>query len=261
MEFDRSPKVVFDDAAVDYDRYRPGYPDEAIDALIASSAIGMESRLLEVGCGTGQATAPLAARGFEIDAVELGPNLAEVAVGNLARWPRVRVGIGAYEEYEPPEADYDLIYSAQAFHWVDPEVRLKKSARLLKRDGCLALLYNCTPRLGGALAELSDRLERLTGNPIGTPQMARDMDRWRAELAESGLFDSIALYEYPWSRCYGAEEYQGLFRTYSDFRVLSADIRAKAAETIARTIIEAGGTVEREYVCTLIHARKKRMRE
>jgi SAM-dependent methyltransferase len=261
MEFDRSPRVVFDDAALDYDRYRPGYPDEAIAALIDASGLGMESRLLEVGCGTGQATVPLAARGFEIDAVELGPNLAEVAIGNLARWPRVRVEIGAYEEYEPSKADYDLIYSAQAFHWVDPEVRLMKSARLLKRDGCLALLYNSTPRLDGALAELSDRLERLTGNPIGTPQMAHDMDRWRTELAESGLFKDIEFYEYPWSRAYKADEYRGLFRTYSDFRVLSADISAEAAETIVRAIAENGGTVTRDYVCVLFHARKKLMRE
>jgi SAM-dependent methyltransferase len=256
MDFDRSAKVSFDDAAVDYDRYRPGYPDKAIDALMDVSAIGTDSRLLEVGCGTGQATAALAARGLEIDAVELGPRLAEVAIRKLARWPGVRVAIGPYEEYEPPKADYDLIYSAQAFHWVDPAVRLGKSARLLKRDGCLALLYNCTPRLDGALAVLSDRLRELTGSPIGTPQMALDMDRWRAELAESGLFESIALYEFPWSRRYSAEEYQGLFRTYSDFRGLDADIRAKAADTIERTIVEAGGTVEREYLCILIHARK-----
>jgi SAM-dependent methyltransferase len=256
MEFDRSAKVSFDDAAVDYDLYRPGYPDKAIDALVDASEIGPDSRLLEVGCGTGQATAALAARGLEIDAVELGANLAAIAVRKLARWPRVRVATGAYEEYEPPEADYDLIYSAQAFHWVDPAVRLGKTARLLKRDGCLALLYNCTPRLDGALALLSDRLRELTGSPIGTPQMAMDMDRWRAELAESGLFENIALFEYPWSRLYNAEEYEGLFRTYSDFRGLGADTRAKAADAIRRTIAEAGGTVEREYLCVLIHARK-----
>jgi SAM-dependent methyltransferase len=256
MDFDRSAKVVFDNAAVDYDRYRPGYPNEAIAALVHVAAIGRDSRLLEVGCGTGQATAHLAARGLEIDAVELGPRLAEIAIGKLARWPRVRVAIGAYEEYEPPKADYDLIYSAQAFHWVDPSVRLKKSARLLKRAGCLGLLYNCTPRLDGALAVLSDRLRELTGSPIGTPQMALDMDRWRAELAESELFENIALFEFPWSRRYNAEEYQGLFRTYSDFRELGAEIRAKAADAIERTIIEAGGTVERQYICTLISARK-----
>jgi SAM-dependent methyltransferase len=256
MGFDRSAKVTFNDAANDYDRYRPCYPDEAIAAMVDLSEVGQKSRLLEVGCGTGQATGPLAARGFEIDAVELGPNLAAIAIKNLERWPRVRVTVGAYEDYEPLGGDYDLVYSAQAFHWVDPGVRLQKSARLLRQKGCLALLYNCTPRLDGALAVLSDRLQRLTGTPVGTPQMARDMDRWKTELSESGLFEEIALHEYSWSRSYSAEAYQGLFRTYSDFKELSADLRAKAAETIEQTVDEAGGTVTREYVCTLIHARK-----
>lgn len=256
MEFDRSAKVVFNDAAIDYDKYRPSYPDEAITAMVDLSEVGPKSRLLEVGCGTGQATEPLAARGFEIDAVELGPNLAAVAINKLARWPRVHITVNAYEDYEPQVGAYNLIYSAQAFHWVDPSVRLQKSARLLRQNGYLALLYNCTPQLDGTLAVLSDRLQRLTGIPVGTPQMHQDMDRWQTELSESGLFSDIVLYEYPWSSSYSAEAYQGLFRTYSDFRGLSADLRAETAKTIERTIYEAGGTVTREYVCTLIHARK-----
>jgi SAM-dependent methyltransferase len=256
MELDRSARVAFNDVANDYDRYRPGYHDEAITAMVTLSDVGPKSRLLEVGCGTGQATRPLAARGFEIDAVELGPELAALAAMNLAHWPRVRVTVGAYEDYEPPTGGYDLIYSAQAFHWVDPSVRLQKTARLLRRRGCLALLYNCTPRVDGTLAVLSERLQKLDGNPIGTPQMSRDMDRWRNELSESGLFSAIALHEHPWSLTYSAEDYQGLYRTYSDCHGLSADLRARAAETIKRTIDEAGGTLKREYVCILIHARK-----
>ena len=256
MEFDRSARVVFNDAAVDYDRYRPCYPDEAIAAMLNLSDVGLNSRLLEVGCGTGQATASVASRGLEIDAVELGPNLAAVAIKKLAPWPRVHITIGSYEDYEPLITDYDLIYSAQAFHWVDPCVRLRKSARLLRQKGCLALLYNSTPRLDGALAVLSERLQKLTGSPVGTPQMARDMDRWQTELSESGLFGNITVYMHPWSITYSAEAYQGLFRTYSDFRELSAELRAKAAETIERTVDEAGGTVTRDYVCALIHARK-----
>jgi hypothetical protein len=49
MEFGRSPKAAFDDAALDFDRYRPGYPCEAIAALIDLSGLGAGSRLLEAG--------------------------------------------------------------------------------------------------------------------------------------------------------------------------------------------------------------------
>jgi SAM-dependent methyltransferase len=256
MAFDRSQKNAFNDAASDYDSYRPHYPDEAIAKLVDLSELRPNSRLLEVGCGTGQATLPLAKLGYQIDAVELGHNLAAVAIKKLVQWPRVHITVGSYEEYASPEAVYDLVYSAQAFHWVDPNVRLLKTARLLRPRGCLALLYNCTPQLDGSLAILSDRLQNLTGIPVGTPQMDIDMERWRNELTESKLYSSVTLSQFPWNSTYSSEAYQGLYRTYSDFRRLSTDLRAKTAEVIARTIDEAGGTITRNYVCTLIHARR-----
>jgi SAM-dependent methyltransferase len=256
VELDRSAKVVFDRAAVDYDRYRPGYPEAAVGSMVDLSALAPRSRLLEVGCGTGQATLPLAARGFHIDAIELGTNLAAIATDKCARWPRVHVTVGAFESFELPAGSYDLVYSAQAFHWIDPKVRLEKSARFLKEGGSLALLYNCTPRLDGTLAVLSDRLQTLTGAPVGTPQTPLDMHRWQMELTESRLFQEVRLLEYPWSCIYNAEEYKGLFRTYSDFRGLSGDLQGEVAETIERTLEESGGTVTRQYVCTLLHARK-----
>jgi SAM-dependent methyltransferase len=256
MEFDRSAKVEFNDVANDYDRYRPNYPDKAIADMVGLSEIGPKSRLMEVGCGTGQATVSLAAQGLEIDAVELGSNLAAIAIKNLSKWPRVRVSVGSYEDYKPVSGDYDLIYSAQAFHWVDPGVRLQKSASLLKQKGCLALLRNFTPRLEGTIAVLSERLQKLTGNPIGTPYMPQEINNWHTEISASGLFDNITIKEYTWSNTYTADEYKGLERTYSGYKDLNVDLRTKTAETIKRTIDDAGGTVTREYVCVLIHARK-----
>lgn len=256
MDFDRSAKVLFEQAAVDYDRFRPGYPEAALVSLVDLSLVGMASRLLEVGCGTGQATIPLASKGFQIDAVELGPNLAAIAAEKCSAWPRARISVGPFESFSAPASSYDLIYSAQAFHWIDPNVRLEKSASLLKQGGSLALLYNTTPHLDGALKVLSERLFEITGIAIGTPQTPTDIGRWEREFAEVGLFQGIRRLDYPWRCTYNAEEYAGLFRTYSDFRSLSEDLQGEAAQTIRRTVEENGGTVTRQYVCTLIHARK-----
>jgi SAM-dependent methyltransferase len=256
MQFDRSPKVTFDAAAEDYDSFRPSYPSEAVHAMVSLSALQPDSRLLEVGCGTGQATVLLAKLGYRIDAIELGAHLAAIAAENCAQWPRVRINIGTFEAYEPPCRDYRLVYSAQAFHWIDPDIRLKKTAGLLKPGGSLCLLYNTTPKVDGALAVLSDKLQELTGNPIGSPQQtAADMARWREELSNSGLYNDVHVSDYPWDCRYGVREYQGLFRTYSDFRTLTEDLQRKTAEVIAKTIEENGGSVVRRYVCKLIHAK------
>ena len=65
-------RVTFDRAAELYDRARPVAPPEVFDDLVSLCGLEPGSRLLEIGCGTGQATLPLAERGFAVTAIELG---------------------------------------------------------------------------------------------------------------------------------------------------------------------------------------------
>jgi 16S rRNA A1518/A1519 N6-dimethyltransferase RsmA/KsgA/DIM1 with predicted DNA glycosylase/AP lyase activity len=76
-------RATFDGAALLYDEVRPGYPEELFDDVVSLSGIPAGGRILEVGCGTGQATVPFARRGYRILCVELGENLAAVARKNL----------------------------------------------------------------------------------------------------------------------------------------------------------------------------------
>ncbi|MHB8340253.1 MAG: class I SAM-dependent methyltransferase [Mycobacteriales bacterium] len=73
-------------------------------------------RLLEVGCGTGQATAALVRRGFRITCFELGGALAEVARRNLAPFADVRILHAAFEDRNPgPAPVFDLVFAATAW--------------------------------------------------------------------------------------------------------------------------------------------------
>ncbi|MBA3794479.1 MAG: methyltransferase domain-containing protein, partial [Rubrobacter sp.] len=78
-------RSTFDGAAPLYDEVRPGYPEALFDDVASLSVIPSRGRILEIGCGTGQATVPLARRGYEILCVELGENLAAVARRRGAR--------------------------------------------------------------------------------------------------------------------------------------------------------------------------------
>src|ERR1700692_1794936 len=64
---------VFDEIAEDYDRHRPTYPDVLVDR--ACEGIGPGAAVLELGCGTGQLTRTLLARGLRVTAVEPGQQL------------------------------------------------------------------------------------------------------------------------------------------------------------------------------------------
>ncbi len=74
----RERRATFDRAAELYERARPGYPDELIDDVVALAGLRPRSRVVEIGCGTGKATLPLAEGGLRITCVELGASLAAI---------------------------------------------------------------------------------------------------------------------------------------------------------------------------------------
>jgi cyclopropane fatty-acyl-phospholipid synthase-like methyltransferase len=84
-------------------------------------------RILEIGCGAGQATVPFARRGYRILCVELGENLAAVARRRLAAYPQVEVRTGAFEDWPEERSAFDLTVSAEAFHWLDQTSAYERS--------------------------------------------------------------------------------------------------------------------------------------
>lgn len=115
-------KRSFDATAELYDRIRPGYPDSLFDDLVALSGLPAGGTILDVGCGTGQATLPMARRGYRILALDLGANMVAVARRKLAAFP-VDVLQGSFEQVVLEPAGFDLLISATAWHWIDPAER------------------------------------------------------------------------------------------------------------------------------------------
>src|SRR2546426_752728 len=99
---------TFDEVAVLYHEARPGYPEALFEDVVALSAIRPGGRVLEMGPGTGQATVPLARRGYSILGIELGETLAAAARRNLADFPRVAILTAGFEDWSVEEAAFDL---------------------------------------------------------------------------------------------------------------------------------------------------------
>ena len=96
--------------------------------------------MLEVGCGTGKLTELLAARGLVVDAVDPGPNMIRAAERRVGDRGGVTFHVGRFEDIDLPEGAFAALFSATAFHWVDPSVGWRKSASHLRPGGVLALL-------------------------------------------------------------------------------------------------------------------------
>jgi len=248
--------ALFDDSALDYDRYRPAYPDEAINDIVSLSSIGRTSRLLEIGCGTGKATAQFAKRGFAIDCVDPGRNLIRFARKKCRKWRKISFTVDTFENVELRPHSYDLVFSAHAFHWVRPTVRLKKANTMLSHNGSLALFYNYPGRPRGKLHErLSVVIKKESRGKLTLWNYEEEVKRWAEEIRRCRLFTHLKVRTYKWIQRYTAEEYVGLFSTYSDFLSLPVSLQRRVAEGIHHEISENGGYISRPYDCVLIHAR------
>jgi SAM-dependent methyltransferase len=149
-------RVLFDEVPELYAATRSGYPREIVDAVVRTAGLAPGSAVLEVGCGTGQLTASLAGRGFELTALDIGPSLVAAARRALGA-PEVTFVVSSFEDFAAPAGSFDLIVCATAFHWIDPEVRFSQAARLLRPGGWLALLgtgERYDDPLGAALRQL-----------------------------------------------------------------------------------------------------------
>ena len=121
----------FDDAAELYDEVRSSYPAEIVEHIIAFAALPAQARVFEVGCGTGQMTLPFARRGYTVVALDQGERLAALAAQHCQLYPQVRVVPCAFEAWQDAPESYDLLLSAQAFHWIDPTYGLARAAEAL----------------------------------------------------------------------------------------------------------------------------------
>lgn len=136
-------KSKYDCVAKQYEKTRPDYPEELITTLVDVTGINNDkSHLLEVGAGTGKATMPLAKLKYKIDCIEIEPNMAEILKEKCSSFPKVHIIIDNFETWESTTPKkYDLIYSAQAFHWIDEEIKYTKCNELLTENGKMALFW------------------------------------------------------------------------------------------------------------------------
>lgn len=148
-------RALFDSVAGRYLDCRHGYPADVVDWMVATAGVSGGGRILEIGCGTGQLTAYLAALSASVVAIDIAPSMVDQARRQLAG-SAVRFEAVSFEEFEAEPGSFDLIVSATAFHWIDPDVAWSKSARLLRPGGWLAVLgvrEAYADPLGGRLRE------------------------------------------------------------------------------------------------------------
>ena len=243
---------------------RPGYPEELIEDVLALSNMPSNGNILEVGCGTGQATLPFAERGYSMLCLEIGENLAKLASEKCHQHPNVEVKTISFEDWDAGGEKFDLIISAQAFHWIPPEIGYSKAAEVLKDSGAIALFWNVFPDPDSEFFSALQDVYRKHAPKLAESFAQREPYEVRIknredEINTTGLFEEVTVRRYPCSVRYDTDQYIKLLNTFSDHRMLDDDARHDLFEGVAELIDQFGGAVERPHIAVLYFAKKKRI--
>jgi SAM-dependent methyltransferase len=273
--------AVFDTVAVEYDRSRPTYPASLVERACEAGGLTAGDRVLEIGCGTGQLTRDLVARGLRVTAVEPGPNLIEIARRGLDGPGEVKFVNRRFEDAALSGGAFAAVFSASAFHWTDPDVSWGRVAHALAPDGLLALvqysavrdprtatdddaLMAALARAAPAIAADWPELRELDGFLTEAEQRRENVSEvWAwvgphrvARPYAAGLFDDVEIVAAPTVVEHTAAELNAVLRTLSPYHRLPPD--QKQALERANTEIERqlGRPIRASMLGVLVTARR-----
>ena len=135
-----------------YARYRRGYPPAAVDAIAEAFGLGVDDLVVDLGCGTGQLSVPLAARVRAVVGVDPEPDMLMLARRTAAERGVANVSWLLGADTDVPTLGHLLgdrtvgaVTIALAIHWMDRDTLFPAIRPLLRPGGGIAVVTNGTP--------------------------------------------------------------------------------------------------------------------
>lgn len=231
----------FNAGAAAYEAARPGYPDEALAALVEHLGIGAGTRVLDLAAGTGKLTRRFVELGCSLVAVEpVGGMRAQLA----SVLPDVEVVDGTAEAIPLPDASVDVVAVAQAFHWFDAPAALEEIARVLRPGGGLAILWNERDEGTPWVAEMS-RLIRWHERTVSRYQHVD----WVGVVAASGRFTPLEERTVSWDQTMTRDLLADRVRSISYIAAMPAPERERLAAEVVYLVRRLPEPFPLPYTC------------
>ena len=262
MLLNETGKWTFSRVAKGYDAVRPLYPKKLIATYIQETQLAPSDRILEIGCGTGQLTRALAPMGFDLLAIDIGAELLHLAQSHCRAYPNVSFTLTAFEDLPIPDLPFDAVVCATAFHWLDPNIRLKKSAALLRRGGTLAMIKNVSKhreQIAALRYELDDIYARVIPIEINQQYISLDSkgSSLEQEFADTPYFRAVRTFSWRHTHRLSTPQYIRLLDTFSFQHNLPEPVKQQLFQEIAVVVDAHGGFIDLPYEAVLQLATKK----
>jgi SAM-dependent methyltransferase len=251
---DREQRLVFGEVADEYDEVRAGYPAALVDAVMdyAGRSGQLPDAMVEIGAGTGKATAAFAGRVPSLTCIEPDPAMAMVLRRRLGA--AVRVQVCRFEDWVPPAGGVPLLACAQAWHWMDPEQRLRLAHRAVAPGGTLALFGHLYSFIDPDLRNAMDRAYRRHAPELAHVEPTGPLT---PEPHASPLFTDPRVERFGTRLSYPTARYLALLRTFSNHRMVADERRGTLHRALAGVIDAHGGVVDVRVDTELILARRQ----
>ena len=173
-----------------------------------------ESKILDVGCGTGLSTLQLGRKGYDVLGVDIGKSLIDLAKRNTENLRNVKYKISSFEELKMPSESYDLIIFGTSFHWMDPKKVCDKTNKLLKNKGTLVIFFG---RHDYDKSEFLKKLRKVFIKHCSYYPFSKNHKKMReVEIIEkSSMFEKPRVNEYKTSLKYSKIKMLNLIKSFS----------------------------------------------
>ncbi|MGF9695703.1 class I SAM-dependent methyltransferase [Paenibacillus sp. MABNR03] len=253
-------KETFNLIANEYEKYRPTYPEEMYNDIFDYSNVVKEDKILEIGCGTGQATGGLVDRNYKnITCIEYGDRLAQFTSEKFKSYDSIEVINTSFEEWNGEGAPFKLAVSGTAFHFIEPKFGYRKVWDLLEDSGSIAFFWTIhVPMFNEVHNEIRSHYRELAphldDSKFQTPE--ETINERRLITEETGIFTDIIVKEYSRILTYSSRDYISLLNTNSKHRQLPEVQKDILLNRIKQSIDKSGGSISKDHRVALFLGKK-----
>jgi hypothetical protein len=167
-----------------------------------------------------------------------------------------------FEDWPVPSELFDAVVVANAFHWLDPDLRATKPPSLLRSGGSLAILH--THHVWGGTTGFFEASQHaylrygLAADLTFRPPRPDELPVSYSELEEVPAYARVRRERFQLPTRYTTEQYAGLLQTDSLVNTLDPEPRRRFLHDIASLIDNSfGGVIERNYLYELVIATRR----